>query len=520
MNHTKKKLVLVVENHKNLFETDRPNEECGLFGIFFPYPDFSERIVTSTLSGLIANQHRGEESAGICVANGRKISSPFKTMGLVRNLYQNYCRSSKKIKEELKGYISISHTRYSTTGSSNIANAAPFLIKSPTLGSLAVAHNGNITNAKQLKDELQNKGCKFESTTDSEIIGLLIAQSLGKTWDEKIGNALQRLQGSFSLILCSKNALFAARDSMGNRPLSLAEFVMDKVTGYALSSDSAAFHNLEIEYKREIDSGEIVRFDAEGIHCHKFTSIYSQSFCGLEIAYLMRPDSRIEGIQLDTIRRYLGAKLASLHPPPKGVDFVTYIPESSRSAAEGFAQALSLAWKKPVFTKTSMLKNRYGTINGAIRGFINPDHNCRSEVAQKNYHPMDILNGKEIVLVDDSIIRGTTTKGVIYTLRNKVGDIHKGGVKKVHLRIIFPPVIGYCPLGTDINNEDKLIAGELGKIKKIADFLKVDSLAYLTPEEFSIGVNEALRRDFGLCLGCTTGKYPVAAFEANKKILE
>lgn len=499
---------------------DRPREECGLFGIFFPHPDFSEKIVSATLSGLIANQHRGEESAGICIANGKKISSPFKKMGLVRSLYQSYCSAPKSVKNKLKGYIAISHTRYSTTGSSNIVNAAPFLLKSKELGSIAIGHNGNITNAKQLKKELSRQGCKFGSTTDSEIIGLLIAESLGKTWEEKIGNALGQLKGSFSLIFCTKNALYAARDPIGNRPLSIAEFKGDRITGYALSSDSAAFHNLEIDYKREVEPGEIIRFDKDGIHCQKFTDVYRQAFCGLEIAYLMRPDSRLEGIQLDAIRRHLGAKLALLYKPPKSIDFVTYIPESSRSTAEGFAQALSSLWKKPVFIQTTMLKNRYGTINGAIRGFINPNHTCRDEVATENYHPIDILYGKEIVLVDDSIIRGTTTKGVIYTIRNKVGDMRRGGVNKVHLRIVFPPVVGSCPLGTDIDSKDWLIAKELKEIKRIAKFLNVDSLAYLTPEEFSQGVNEVLRRDFGLCLGCTTGKYPVDRFEANKKIFE
>lgn len=499
--------------------TAMPKEECGIFGIFFPYPDFTQKIVSSTLAGLIANQHRGEESAGICVANGKTISEPFKKMGVVRTLYQEYL-TKKHLKDNLRGHLAIAHTRYSTTGSSNIINAAPFLFKDKKLGQIAVGHNGNITNAQKLKRELIEKGYRFESTTDSEIIGNLIIASPGVSWEERMGNAFKQLEGSFSLVLCTKNALYGARDPAGVRPLSIAEFRLDQVTGYALSSESAAFHNLSIDYKRDVQPGEIIKFNEKGIHCQKFTRLFQQAFCGLEIAYLMRPDSRLEGVQLDTIRRHLGAKLAQLYPPPKTIDFVTYIPESSKSVAEGFTQALSRLWKKPVVSLTSMLKNRYGTINGAIRGFINPDSAIRTEVAQSNYHPLDLLLKKEVALVDDSIIRGTTTKGVIQTLRQKVGDLKQGGVGKIHLRIIFPPVVGYCPLGTDISQEDRLIAKELKNAQNIARFLELDSLAYLSPEEFREGVNEVLKQDFGLCLGCATGDYPVPGFQADKKIFE
>ncbi len=497
-----------------------PREECGVFGIYFPHPDFSEKIVATTLSGLIANQHRGEESAGICTADGKCISKPFKKMGLIRGLYQEYLESRKSVRDRLRGFLAIAHTRYSTTGSSNIVNAAPFVFRDQKLGQIAVGHNGNITNASELKKELLKKENNFETTTDSEIIGRLIIASPGKTWEEKMRVAFQKLEGSFSLVLCTKDTLFGARDPAGIRPLSIAEFSLDGVTGYALSSESAAFHNLFINYKRDVQPGEIIKFNNNGLTCQKFTQIFQQAFCGLEIAYLMRPDSRLEGVQLDTLRRHLGFKLAKLYPPPKSVDFVSYIPESSRSSAEGFAQGLTELWQKPTICLTSMLKNRYGTIGGAIRGFINPSSQERVAVAQSNYHPLDLLLKKEVALVDDSIIRGTTTRGLIQNLRQKVGDLRSGGVGKIHLRIVFPPVIGYCPLGTDISETDKLIAKELKSVPKIAHFLDVDSLAYLTPDEFKQGVNEVLRQDYGLCLGCTTRNYPVSRFKVKKGVFE
>ncbi|PIU03124.1 hypothetical protein COT44_04470 [Candidatus Shapirobacteria bacterium CG08_land_8_20_14_0_20_39_18] len=463
--------------YSNKIYIDHPHEECGVFGIFFPHPDFSNTIVTSTLSGLLALQHRGEESAGIVVGDGRKLSAVFKRMGLVRNLYNTYLESEENIKQNLKGYLAVSHTRYSTTGSSSLKNAAPFLFDSPK-GSFAVAHNGNITNAPQLKEILVKKRFSFSSTTDSEIIGSLILSLPGKSLITKIEKCLPVLEGSFCLIFATKNSIIAIRDKYGNRPLSYAEFTQDKITGYAISSESSAFNNLEISYKREVKPGEMIIFNK--------------------------------------LRRNLGKKLVELYPPPKTIDFVTYIAESAKSASEGFTQGLSELWGKPIDLKTSMLKNRYGSINGAIRGFINPNHETRKEVANGNYHPFDIVQGKEIAIVDDSIIRGTTTRGVVQTIRRRIGDLRNGGAKKIHLRIIFPPVIGYCPLGTDINDSDKLIAKEMVKINQVAKSLEVDSLNYLSVEEFSQVVNETVKKEYGLCLGCATGKYPVSSFTANK----
>lgn len=498
-------------------QIDKPREECGVFGIYFKHPKFSRHLVQATLSGLLTNQHRGEESAGIAVSNGKRVSEPFRKMGLVHDLFQAYHSNHSAI-NSLSGYMAIAHTRYSTTGSSSIKNAAPFLFSSRWMGTIAIAHNGNITNAESLRKEIGNH--KFSSSTDSEIIGALIVHSKGASWDEKIINALNKLEGSFSLLLLTKDSLYGVRDPIGNRPLSYADFERDGTVGFALSSESPAFDRLEIRYQREIKPGELIKFSKKGKDSIQFAKNTTQAFCGLEIAYLMRPDSRLEKTQLDTIRRYLGAKLARIHLAPKKVDFVTYIPESARSTAEGFAEETSKILKRPIFARTSLLKGRYGTINGVIRGFINPNKGLRNEVAQANFFTFDWLSGKRIVLVDDSIIRGTTTGGVINTMRHKVGFLRAHGAEEVHLRIIFPQVIGPCPLGTDISNEDRLIASELTNLEEIADYLKVESLEFLTPKEFTQGVSNCLGREFGLCLGCTTGNYPITNFKANKDIFE
>jgi len=513
------------ENSPVYFELDKPKEECGVFGIYFPHQDISKNIVRITLAGALANQHRGEESAGIVVSNGQRISPVFKRMGLVRNLYDAYLHpesDDKFDRSTLTGYIAVAHNRYSTTGSSNISNACPFLFESD-LGQIAVSHNGNITNSEELKRQLSLSGFKFTSTTDSEVIGALIANSKGNTWDKKIINALQRLEGSFSLVVCTKDRLYGVRDRFGNRPLSYAQFSQDGVIGFAISSESTAFDNLGFDYKREILPGEIVKIENSRMTSLRFVSHFevSPAFCGLEVAYLERPDSRIRGVQLDTIRRFLGGRLAILQPPPDSIDFVTYIPESARSSAEGYAASLARVSGRPVPCLTTMIKNRYGTIEGAIRGFIHPDNKTRQRVGLENYHPLDILIGKRGVMVDDSIIRGNTTAGVVTNVMSHVGDLRNAGAAKVHLRIVFPPVIDFCPLGTDINQTNYLIARELGNnIEEIARVLGVNSLGYLSPEQFQEGVNEALGHEFNLCLGCTTGCYPVRTFQVDKEIFE
>jgi len=494
-------------------------EECGVFGVYFNNQIPIKIVSEIAFSGLLCNQHRGEESAGITFCDGKKVFLLFKKMGLVKDVFNDFINKINRA-NNLKCLGAITHTRYSTTGSSNIVNAGPFLFFSKKFGNLGLSHNGNITNASLLKEELIKKGYRFFTTTDSEIIGNLIIDCSGKSWEEKITKALNKLEGSFSLLLITKNAIYGARDHFGNRPLSFAKFSKNGIKGYAISSETPAFYSLGMSYQREIKAGELIKFSNKGLKSIQFSKNISLAFCGLEIAYLMRPDSRLKNIQLDTIRRKLGQTLARKHPVPKNVNYVTYIPESAKSAAEGFTQELSKLQKHQVFLRTSMLKGRYGIIDGAIRGFINPQQNIRTKVAHNNYFPFDWLKNKKIVLIDDSIIRGTTTARVIKMIRQNVGYLKNSGASEVHVRIVFPPVIAPCPLGIDINEKDFLIARELVSKEKIAKQIFADSLEYLSPEEFSFCVKRILGKDFGLCLGCTTKQYPVLNFQAKKQIFE
>lgn len=486
-------------------EIGKPREECGVFGLYLDPNLAHNGIVEMALGCALNNQHRGEESCGVCVSDGYSLWPPIKRMGLIKDLYADY-KKEKKEHGGLYGQIVIVHNRYSTTGSSNIENAAPFRFDT-NLGVMAVAHNGNITNASYLKAELFKKGATFSSTTDSEVIGALISASSGGTWREKIEDALSKLEGSFSLIISTTDKLFAARDRHGIRPLSVGSFSAEDRKCFAVSSETAALTPLQVEEMWDVEAGELLEIGNCGVEHGRFAPKHESSFCGLEIAYLMRPDSSLRETQMDTIRRFLGGKLAEIYPPTSGVDLVTYIPESSRPAAEGYAQKLGLP------TVTSMIKGRYGTLNGSVRGFINPNEKERQGVV-RNYHVFDVVKGKDIVLVDDSIIRGNTTRGVIKVLK-------EAGVGKIHLRIIFPPVAGYCPLGTDINEKDFLVAREFGgDISAIAKYIGVDSLGYLTPSQYLLAVSEVIRKDIGLCLGCVTGKYPVENFQTDKLIFE
>lgn len=504
----------------DLHQKEKPREECGIFGIYFPHPDFGEKTAIDLITGLHVNQHRGEESAGIVVAGRKHMSEPFKRMGLVKVLKDAYEHAPIEVKNDLNGTIGIGHNRYSTTGSSNIENAAPFKFVSPDLGPVALAHNGNITNADQFRKELCKKGYQFTSTTDSEVIGNLILDSKGANWDEKITKTLKKLEGSFNLVLCTRNALYGARDSLGNRPVSFAEFEKDGVKGYAISSESPAFDDLGIIYQRELKPGELIKFNQDGVNSSMFEEKTNPAFCGLEIAYLMRPDSRIEKVQLDTIRRNLGEKLAQSQPPPEDIDYITYIPESSRQSAEGYSEKSSQLLERNVPVRTSMIKGRYGSVNGSIRGFINPDNNQRESIGKSNYYVMDWVIGKKIVVVDDSIIRGNTTRGVVNTLKQYVGDMKNSGAKEIHLRIIFPKVKYPCPLGTDINDKDFLVAREIETVDKIAGYLGSDTLGYLSIEEYQSMVNTVMGKEYPLCLGCTNGRYPIQSYNTNKELFE
>lgn len=504
---------------------EKPCHECGVFGIYFPHADIQNKIALLTFTGLLENQHRGEESAGIAVANDHGISRVFKRQGLVKNAHRQFVEGGYSKDPEYFGHIGIGHTRYSTTGGSHEINAGPFKAESESLGEIAVAHNGNITNAIDLKRELYNTGVHFKSTTDSEVIGELIARSPGDTWEDKISAALRRLEGSFSLVMTTKDALWAARDTIGNRPLSFAAFEKDGVAGYAVSSETPAFDELDIAYQREIKRGELIRFDNTGIISAEYKKPDVEAFCGMEIAYMMRPDSRVNREQLDGLRRKLGARLAHEAPVEDDIDFVTYIPTSSISSAEGYAEELSEIFGRFIPCRAGMMKKRYGSIradgtDGGQRGFLQPDQAQRKVVADKNYKPFDWIIGKNVVLIDDSIVRGTTTEGAIRTIQEKVGMLQNMGAGSIDVRIVYPEIVSFCPLGTDISAQDRLFALDNPTSESKAKALDVRSVAHLTVASFRSEVEA--NTDKKLCMGCADKIYPVSVekFKSDKLALE
>ncbi|MBI4129853.1 hypothetical protein HY468_00905 [Candidatus Roizmanbacteria bacterium] len=257
--------------------------------------------------------------------------------------------------------------------------------------------------------------------------------------------------------------------------------------------------------------GEIVRCNEDGVERWQWTDETTEGFCGLEITYLMRADGYLYNkVQVDTVRRALGSRLAELYPA-EDVDYVTYIPESSKSSAEGYAEGLSRVLGRTVFPRTSMIKGRYGTLNGSVRGFLNPNNGERNHIGTSNYFPLDWMVGSKVAMVDDSIIRGNTTGGVINIVRNRVGILRNNGADQVHLRIPWPPVSHSCPLGTDIQETDWLIYRELGRdTDAVAKHLGVDSLAFLTPDQFQGTVDDTVGEHKKLCMGCVTGTYPLS----------
>jgi len=498
-------------------EDFKPKEACGVYGIYLPSSkkDTHEALYAA-FKGIHLLQHRGEESSGIITADETQFSPTFKSMGLISNLYGNFHQQSNSFIEYYKGNIALSHTRYSTTGSSTIENAGPFISKC-NLGQIAVSHNGNIINSQELKKDLEKKGYKFFGTTDSEIIAHLITNATGNTWEEKISNGLLPLEGSYSLgIVSSDGALYAARDNRGNKPLSIGVANINNENAYAISSETRSI-NKPFTVLRDVIPGEIVKFSKNGIESFSDSKKIDQAFCSLEIAYFLCPDSRIEQKQLNEIRFEIGKLLGMNFPPNFDIDYVTYIPESAKSSAEGYAKGLSKIFRKDIRCITALLKNRYPTLNGkSIRGFINPNQENRDQIGKQNYSVFDVVNNANIVLFDDSIIRGSNSKGVVNTIKNNVGFMQNGGAKKIHFVSLFPKVISHCNYGIDISPNDRLIARDQNSDEiKIAQELGVDSISYPSPDFFQKAVNAVLRKKFSLCMGCTTGEYPTIKKEAT-----
>ncbi len=447
-------------------------EACGVFGVYAP----GEDVARITFFGLYALQHRGQESAGIATSNSRTIY--LKTgMGLVSQVFDEDDLSY------LPGTFAIGHTRYSTTGSSRLDNAQPMRVSGPN-GELALGHNGNIVNAQVVREELQRTGVTFATTSDSEVIAQLLAHAPGLDWKERWGHVMRRLNGAYSLAVLTPDALMMARDPMGNRPLCLGRID----GGWVAASESCAFDHLGATFIREIEPGEVVYIDAEGLQSYKPAEDLEQrqAFCVFEYIYFARPDSVLDGKLLYPVRMNLGRELAKEHPAPSA-DVVIGVPDSATAAAIGYSQASGIPFVE------GLVKNRY-----VGRTFIKPDQRLREVGVHLKYNPLrEMLQDKRVVLVDDSIVRDTTSTRVISMLR-------KAGAREVHMRVTSPPITHPCFYGIDMGSRWELIAAKKA-VDEICAHIGADSLGYLSKEGLESAVATPKNK---LCMACFSGEYP------------
>jgi len=444
-------------------------ESCGIFGVFGPGLDTARLVFFA----LFALQHRGQECAGIAVSgdNGIQVSAK---PGLVAQVFTESDIAG------LKGFAAIGHTCYSTCTSRRPATPQPVVAQHDGWV-VAVSHNGNITNAASLRSELEALGQRFASDCDGEVIARLIVTSHGATWQEKFSNALRRLQGAYSIAALVPEMVVAARDRMGVRPLSIG--ALDG--GFVVASETCAFDHIGATFLRDIAPGEVVFLDRK-VTSQSQTRNGRRAFCVFEHIYFARPDSTIEGRLVYEARLAMGAKLSEEHPVE--ADYVLGVPDSATAAAIGYARASGIPYRE------GLLKNRY-----VGRTFIAPDQRLRDLGVQLKFNPLSsLIKGKRLIVVDDSIVRGTTTPRVVRLLR-------QAGASEVHLRICAPPLRHPCPLGVDMASEWELIAARMSE-PDIASHLGVDSLGYssLTGLVDAVG----LPRDI-LCLACFNGDYPL-----------
>lgn len=457
------------------------HEKCGVFGIYAPGEDVSRL----TFFALFALQHRGQESAGIATANGKDLQV-YTGMGLVSHVFDEDSLS------KLKGHIAIGHNRYSTRGSSKLNNAQPFLVGDGER-QIAIAHNGNIINAERLRKELDEQHYHFNTSSDTEVIANLIISSSEPTWEGRIRYAMRRLEGAYSLALMTNDRLFAVRDPLGVRPLCLGELN----SGWVIASESCALDHIGAHFMREIKPGEILSIGADGVKSAVERG-NRNGLCIFEYIYFARPDSVINGRLLYKARQAMGTQLAREYPVD--ADLVIGVPDSATAAGNGYALESGI----PI--SEGLLKNRY-----AGRTFIQPDQRIRDLGVKLKFNPMpSLLEGKRLVVVDDSIVRGTTTPKVIRLLRN-------AGAKEVHMRICAPPLCHPCFFGVDMATRRELIAARMN-VEEIREYIGADSLGYLSMEGLMKAIDLPPET---FCTACFSGDYPIPVqLEMDKMALE
>jgi amidophosphoribosyltransferase len=456
--------------------SDKFHDECGVVAIF----NHAEAEKLAYL-GLHALQHRGQESAGIVTSNGISLR-PHKAMGLVADIF------TEDVLAKIPGTLAIGHTRYSTAGDSALLNAQPILVQS-NKGSIALAHNGNLVNAQRVRARLEAQGSIFQTNSDTEVIVHLIALSREQTLPEAIADALRQVEGAFSLVMMSADRVIAVRDPRGFRPLAMGRIAApegQQRDTIVFASETCAFDLIGATYERDVKPGELVVVGPEGISSEFYTASAPQSSCIFEHVYFSRPDSTVFGRAVQTSREELGRQLA--REAPVEADVVVPVPDSGVTAAVGYAAESGIPFR------FGLIRNHY-----VGRTFIEPSQSVRDFGVKLKLNPVrSLLEGKRVVLVDDSIVRGTTSRKIVRMVR-------AAGAKEVHLRISCPPTISPCYYGVDTPRKSELIAAN-NSVAEIQRFIEADSLAYLSLE----GLQKACDGGEGnhFCVACYTGNYP------------
>nr|HID59700.1 amidophosphoribosyltransferase [Desulfobacterales bacterium] len=455
----------------------RPKEYCGIFGVYG-----HEDAAKLAYFGLYALQHRGQESAGIVSSDGREVTQHL-GMGLVSEVFD------EPILDSLKGHIAIGHVRYSTTGSSLLKNAQPFLVQHGGLN-LAIGHNGNLVNTRSLRARLEDEGHIFQSTMDSEIIIQLMAKYIREGFESALIKALGEVKGAYSLVIMTQNKLVGARDPYGFRPLCLGSLN----DSFVIASETCALDLIEAQYIRDVEPGEIIIIDDNGINSLKPFPKVRTAFCIFEYIYFARPDSNIFGNNVYMIRKGQGRQLAREYSV--SADLIMPFPDSGNCAALGFAE------ESKILFEMGLIRNHY-----VGRTFIQPSQSMREFGVRVKLNPVKhLLQGKRILFIEDSIIRGTTT-------RSRIKSIREAGAKEVHLLVSCPPHRFPCFYGIDFSTKGELIAAQ-NSVEEIRDYIGLDSLGYLSLE----GLLKATRmKKEGFCLACFDGNYPTEITETVSK---
>ncbi|MGC8861908.1 MAG: amidophosphoribosyltransferase [Armatimonadota bacterium] len=460
---------------------DRPEiaEECGVFGVY----GVGEDVARIAFFGIFSLQHRGQESAGIAASDGCRIRM-HRDMGLVTQVFQ------EERLAELRGHIAIAHTRYSTTGSSILRNVQP-LVTECELGSIALAHNGDLINASEIRETMQARGIEFETTNDSEVIIKLIATSRAPTLEEAVVETMGQIRGAYAVLIMGQDKLIGVRDPFGIRPLCIGRL---NGSEYVLASETCALNTIGAQFIREVEPGEMIVLDERGLTETQAVPKEGNALCVFEYVYFARPDSRMYGRTMYDARRRMGHELAREHPAP-GAQVVFPIPDTGTPHAIGFAEASRIPYAEGV------IKNRY-----IHRTFIQPDQRMRELGVRMKLTPLkETLAGRRVVMVEDSIVRGTTIGPTIKMIR-------EAGAVEVHVRIASPPYKHPCFYGIDTCNQNELIAAKLC-VEEIRQYIGADSLGYLSLPGLirAIGVKKDK-----LCCACLDGKYPVEITRAAR----